>query len=169
MAEGLVDLPGIVRQTVEAFQPEAGQKGIKLDAEPSPPSPLFKGDAGRLAQVIEGLTEAAIRRTDKGGVRLKTWRFAVRGGRTDSPVRIPEGYQLDDGLWAGVRVIDTSSGLSPETEVALNAAETDPEAGKTGPGLSMGELRMIAESLDGGLIPERGARTNSIMLLIPIA
>jgi hypothetical protein len=33
----------------------------------------------------------------------------------------------------------------------------------------MGELRMIAESLDGGLIPERGATTTSVTLLIPIA
>jgi GAF domain-containing protein/CheY-like chemotaxis protein len=169
MAEGLVDLPGIVRQTVEAFQPEAEQKGLRLEAEPSPPSPLFRGDGGRLAQVIEGLTEAAIRRTARGGVLLRTWRFAVRGGRADSLVPIPDGYQLDDGLWAGVRVTDSSSGLSPETEVALTAAATDPEAGKTGPGLSMGELRMIAESLDGGLIPERGATTTSVTLLIPIA
>jgi hypothetical protein len=119
--------------------------------------------------VIEGLTEAAIRRTERGGIVLKTWRFAVRGGRTDSPTPIPDGYQLDDGLWAGVRVSDTSSGLSPDTETALTSSATDPEAGKTGPGLSMGELRMIAESLDGGLIPERTPTSTTISFLLPIA
>jgi CheY-like chemotaxis protein len=168
MAEGLVDLPGLVRQTVDLLRPEAQRKGLMLEAEPSLPSPLFKGDAGRLAQVIEGLVESSIRRTERGGVGLKTWRFAVRSGRTDSPVPIPEGYQLDDGLWAGVRVSDTSPGLSTDTEVALTSSETDPEAGKTGPGLSMGELRMIAESLDGGLIPERTAKSTVITLLVPI-
>jgi CheY-like chemotaxis protein len=169
MAEGLVDLPGLVRQTVEVLRPEAERKGLTLEAEPSPPSPLFKGDAGRLTQVIEGLAEAAIRRTEKGRVVLKTWRFAVRGGRTDSPVPIPDGYQLDDGLWAGVRVTDSSRGLSPDTETALTSAATDPEAGKTGPGLSMGELRMIAESLNGGLIPERTPTSTVISFLLPIA
>ncbi|HLB64421.1 MAG TPA: GAF domain-containing protein [Anaerolineales bacterium] len=169
MAEGLVDLPGLVRQTVEVLRSEAERKGLSLEAEPSPPSPLFKGDSGRLIQVIEGLTEAAIRRTNKGGIILRTWRFAVRGGRTDSPIAIPDDYQLDDGLWAGVRVSDTSAGLSPDTESALSSASTDPEAGKTGPGLSMGELRMIAESLDGGLIPERGRTGTSISFLLPIA
>jgi signal transduction histidine kinase len=139
-----------------------------LEFEPSSASPLFKGDSGRLTQVIEGLVEASIRRTEKGGISLRTWRFAVRAGRTDSPIPIPEGYQLDDGLWAGVRVSDSSSGLSTDTESALTSSATDPESGKTGPGLSMGELRMIAESLDGGLIPERSPTATVITFLVPI-
>jgi signal transduction histidine kinase len=142
---------------------------LKLSAESYPPLPLFPGDENRTSQVLEGLTTAAIRRTSKGRVMLKTYRIAISRGLSESRVPLPAYVHLSDGIWEAVSIIDTSSGLSPDTQRALTSALTDPEAGKTGPGLSMGEIRMIAESLGASLWHEQTHAGSAITFAIPVA
>lgn len=169
LAAELVDLPGVAQQVVEILQIEASRKGLKLSAESYPPLPLFPGDENRTSQVLEGLTTAAIRRTNKGRVMLKTYRIAISSGLSESRVPLPANVHLSDGIWEAVSIVDTSSGLSPDTQRALNSALTDPEAGKTGPGLSMGEIRMIAESLGASIWHEQTHAGAAITFAIPVA
>lgn len=162
-----VDLPGLAQQVVEALQGEARRKGIALVTEPTGPMPMFPGEPGRIAQVVEGLTAAAIRRTPRGRVAVRTHRFSVRGGRPDESVLLPSDVEVPDGSWAAVTVLDTSPGLSPDTQRALTSPSADPEAGKTGPGLSMGEIRMIAESLGAVLWYEQSPVGVKILFAVP--
>ncbi len=79
-----------------------------------------------------------------GRVVVQTHLLSIRSGRPDKRDVVPPKVKLSDGMWAVIRVSDTSPGLSEATQYALTAPRADPEAGKTGPGLSMGEIRMIA-------------------------
>ncbi len=169
LVRSFVDLPRLVEQAVEAMQQEATRKGLTLISESAPTMPIFPGDGDRIRQVISGLVAIAIRRTSQGGVVLKPSRFAVRQGRPDRQLPLPPSVQLNDGLWGMVTVIDTSAGLSPDSELTATAPTTDLEDGTTGPGLSMGEIRMIAESLGGYLWREHAPSGATISFAIPVS
>ena len=72
-----------------------------------------------------------------------------------------------DGNWAAVRVSDSSPGLSPDTIRAITAPETNPQEGKMGPGLSMGEIRLIVESMGGVMWYEHTPASTSITFALP--
>ncbi len=166
-AKDLVDLPGIIMQILDQYQPIAVEKGLELVAEPAFPIPLFTGDHDRIRQVIEALVEKAFLRTRRGRIVLEVHRFeALRGVSSEMP--LPPGQPLEDGMWLGVRVADTSSGLSPDTIRALSTDRAEPDMGKAGPGLSMGEIRMITESLGGVLWFDQTPASTSITLALPM-
>ncbi|MFN2274926.1 MAG: GAF domain-containing protein, partial [Anaerolineales bacterium] len=141
-AEQLVDLPKLIAEAVDSMRPVARQKGLLLNAEQADPIPLFEGDKEKVRQVLEALVAAAIRRTKRGRVILETHRFEVLRSQSDEfPLTV--NVEMHDGAWAAVRVSDSSSGLSPDTVQAITASDTNPLSGSMGPGLSMGEIRMI--------------------------
>jgi len=166
-AQHFVNVPGLVDETVEELRSEAEQKGLELRTERPGPIPLIPTDRSRLRQVIEGLIAASIRRTEGGHVTIRTQLLSVRAGRPDKRVSVPPKLKLPDGMWAVVSVTDTSPGLSDDTQYALSAPKADPEAGKTGPGLSMGEIRMIAESLGGFVWHESREEGPAITFVVP--
>ncbi len=163
----LVDLPGLVLQIVEEIRPAAARHGLELITEPGVPVPLFSGDHSRTRRVIEALVIAAIRRTNRGRIVLGVHRFEVREGRSDD-LPLPDMPQLGDGMWVAVRVADTSAGLSPDTVRALTADQVDPDSGQVGAGLTVGEIRMIAESLSGTLWYDQTPASTSITFALPI-
>jgi signal transduction histidine kinase len=166
-SSALVNLPALLESIADELQPSATQRGLTLIVETGPPIPLFRGDSGRTRRVIETLVTAAIRRTSRGRVVLETHRFEVQDGQSDS-LPLPENLYPSDGIWAAVRVSDTSPGLTPETIRALTNDAADPSIGQLGPGLSMGEIRMIVESVGGILWYEQTPASSTITVALPI-
>jgi signal transduction histidine kinase len=166
-ADQFVDVRSILSEVSDALQLEAARQGLALRLENSePPLPLFRGDSASLYRVLDALTSAAIRRTIGGHVTLSALHMHVDNGRvTGIPTRPP--VPLANGPWAVITVMDTSPGLPKEVSQALAEAQVDPSAGVTGPGLSMGEVRMIVESM-GGFIWQHSRDTGvAITMAIP--
>ncbi len=163
----LVDLPRAIIDTVTNMRPVAQGKGLDLIAERGDPIPIFRGEPDRVNQVLESLVAAAIRRTARGRVVLETHRFEVLRSQSDEfPLTV--NVDIHDGAWAAVRVSDSSPGLSPDTVQAITDTTVDPETGNMGPGLSMGEVRMIVESMGGVMWYEHTPASTSITVALPI-
>lgn len=167
-AGSLVDIARLVRRAVAEHQLMAARRGLNLIVEAETPLTLFPGDGNRVYQVIEALVAAAIRRTSAGRVMIQTHRFEVQDGKSEG-LLLPIDLQLAEGVWSGVTVADSSSGLSPDTVRALTSTEVDPAAGKVGPGLSLGEIRMIVESMGGRLWHLETPASTKITFALPAA
>jgi signal transduction histidine kinase len=162
----LVDIAALVRQVVRELGPVAARRQLELVADLGPGIPLIAGDRGPLLQVIGGLTASAIRRTQRGRIVLDAHTFAVRGGTADS-TSPPDYVFLHDGAWLAITVGDTSSGLSPDTIRALTAPVVESSAGELGPGLAMGEVRLVVESLNGVLWHEQTPAGTIVTVALP--
>ncbi|MDI6849786.1 MAG: ATP-binding protein [Candidatus Saccharicenans sp.] len=88
-----LDLAGVVRSVVEAYQKEAGSKRLYLKME-AEPLPLIAGDAFQLEQMVVNLVDNALRYTEKGGVEvsLKPSAGGVLLSVTDTGIGIPEEH-----------------------------------------------------------------------------
>ncbi len=165
--EQMVDLPRAILETVTNMKPIAQGKGLDLIAERGDPIPIFRGEPERVHQALEALVAAAIRRTARGRVVLETHRFEVLRSQSDEfPLTV--NVDMHDGAWAAVRVSDSSPGLSPDTVHAITNTKVDPGTGNMGPGLSMGEVRMIVESMGGVMWYEHTPASTSITFALPI-
>jgi signal transduction histidine kinase len=167
-AKVLVDLPDLLNQVADTMRPAARRRGLNLIAEDNRPLPLFRGDSSRIKRIVETLVAAAINRTAEGHVVLESNRLEIRDGQSDN-LPPPHNIHLTDGVWAIMRVSDTSSGLSPQTIQALSNPTPDPSTGPLGRGLSMGEIRMIVESMRGVLWYEQTPASAAITIALPIA
>ncbi|TFH34849.1 MAG: HAMP domain-containing histidine kinase, partial [Anaerolineales bacterium] len=166
-AAELVDLPRVINEAVTNMRPVAKGKGLDLIAERGDPIPIFRGEPDRVRQVLEALVAAAVRRTARGRVVLETHRFEVlRSQSAEFPLTV--NVEMHDGAWAAVRVSDSSPGLSPDTVQAITDTRVNPSTGNMGPGLSMGEVRMIVESIGGVMWYEHTPASTSITFALPI-
>ncbi|NPV82543.1 MAG: hypothetical protein HPY46_03025 [Candidatus Aminicenantes bacterium] len=88
-----LDLAAVVGAVVEAYQKEAGKKGLYLKMELEP-LPLIAADAFQIEQLIINLVDNAIRYTEKGGVvvSLKPEAGGVLLRVTDTGIGIPEEH-----------------------------------------------------------------------------
>jgi signal transduction histidine kinase/DNA-binding response OmpR family regulator len=166
-AEEMVDLSSMMQQITKDLQPTAKGRGIELVTEYSTGMPWFHGDGGRIRRIIDTLVTAAIRRTKRGHIALEAHRTEVRNGES-SEIPLPEHIQLSDGFWVVVRVSDSSPGLTRDTVRALSAHDTDPALGQIGPGLSLGEIRIIVESMGGIIWHEHTPASTSILFALPM-
>lgn len=165
-ADGLVDIQGLVREVIEAVQPEARRCGMEIVARPGAAYPHMALDGDRVSQVVDSLLNAGIRRAGRGRVLVEVNRCEVQQGRSRE-VAVPAGLRLRDGPWLVITITDGSPGLSADTLWALSSQTPDPSAGQSGPGLSMGETRMIAESMGGVLWQEQHPGATSITFALP--
>jgi signal transduction histidine kinase/FixJ family two-component response regulator len=166
-ADEMVDLPRSINEAVTNMKPIAQGKGLDLISERGDPIPIFRGEPERVRQVLEALVAAAIRRTARGRVVLETHRFEILRSQSDEfPLTV--NVEIHDGAWAAVRVSDSSPGLSPDTVQAITDMKVDPHTGNMGPGLSMGEVRMIVESMGGVMWYEHTPASTSITFALPI-
>jgi PAS domain S-box-containing protein len=79
MARAPLSARQIAEEAVEAMRPLAGEAGVDLAAEPSPPSaPLVDGDRARVEQVLQNLLSNAVAATPRGGAVRVAYRR--RGG-----------------------------------------------------------------------------------------
>jgi two-component system phosphate regulon sensor histidine kinase PhoR len=133
-----VDVAELVNGCVETTRLQAEQKELRLTAELPADLPALRGDAGRLAEILQNLLDNAVQYTPAGG-RI-TISAAAEGGTvrlqvTDSGIGIPQHEQQ--------RIF--------ERFYRVDAARSR-EAGGTGLGLSI--ARHLAEA-HGGRIEVR--------------
>jgi FixJ family two-component response regulator len=163
----LIDLPTIIRNMIDTWKTTAEDNGLELIYGPSLPVSPFSGQSLPIKQVIENLIGTAINRTDEGRVVVNLHRFEVEDGEADgfSP---PETISLKDGMWVAVTIADSSSGLSPDAALALTSEEVQPSMGNEGPGLSMGEIRLIAQSIGAVLWYDQTPAGTTVVFSFPI-
>jgi signal transduction histidine kinase len=164
----IVDLPTIIHEIIETWTPKAAKRGLELIYGPSLPITPFPGKSFPVRQVIENLIAFAINRTVEGRVVLNLHRFEVEGGKADG-FSAPEDLTFEDGMWLAVTVADPGPGLSADAALALTSDEVDPSMGKEGSGLSMGEIRMIADSVDAVLWYDQVPAGTTVIFAFPVA
>jgi len=162
-----IDLPLIIRTTIEKCKPAAEDHGLELIYGPSLPISPISGKSLPVQQIVENLVNAAISRTNEGRVVLNLHRYDVENGHADgfSP---PEYISLEDGMWLAVTIADSSPGLSPEVAQALINDEVSPSMGREGSGLSMGEIRLVADSIGGVLWYDQTPTGTTIIFSFPV-
>ncbi len=165
-ADGLLNLSELARQVVDELALAAAQRELELVVDADPAVPLVHLDHDQAQRVIQGLTAAAIRRTQGGRVVLGVHAFHVRAGRSET-FTLPGQPKFRDGAWLAVRVADTSGGLSPDTQRAFQGSAPDPSAGRFGPGLSMGAMRLIVDSLGGHMWHDQTPASTTITFAVP--
>jgi K+-sensing histidine kinase KdpD len=154
-AEALVDIPEMLRSLASQTEPVAAKRGVALESRKIE-MPLLHGEKARIRQVLEALIAASLRRSEKGRIVLDATRFTVADGQTQG-LSLPFGVQPADGAWVAISVADNGTPLTSDILTALTAPEVDPAAGALGYGLSMGEIRMIVESMGGLMWYEQSA------------
>lgn len=164
---GIVDLTTIVEDAIDEWKPTANEFGLELILGPSLPITPFSGNPQPILQVVKNLIGSAISRTKEGRVVLNLHRFDVEGGEADG-MSPPEGLDLKDGLWMGITVADSGKGLSEDTINALTNKEVDPSAGQEGPGLSMGEIRLISESIGASIWHDQTPAGTTLIFALPV-
>lgn len=164
---GIVDLPTIVADAIEEWKPTANEFGLELILGPSLPITPFTGDPQPILQVVKNLIGSAINRTKEGRVVLNLHRFDVKNGEADG-MSPPEDLELKDGLWVGITVADSGKGLSEDTINSITDKEIDPSAGQEGPGLSMGEIRLISESIGASLWHNQTPAGTTLIVALPV-
>jgi GAF domain-containing protein/CheY-like chemotaxis protein len=142
----MIDLTEILQEVIDTWKPNADEHGIELIFGPSLPISPLPGERLPVYQILENLVSAGINRTPEGRVVCNLHRFDVEAGEADgfSP---PDHISLEDGVWLAVTIADSSPGLPADVIQALSSEEPNPSLGREGPGLSMGEIRMIAQSI----------------------
>ena len=166
-AADMLALPDLVRQISAEAEKVAARQGITLEVLPDPGMPLLRTDESRIRKVLEALVASSLRRSTTGSIILETNHFNVERGRSDG-LSLPFGVRLSDGLWAAVSVGDSGTPLTGDIVEALTSSQNDPAAGPLGRGLSMGEIRMIVESLGGRLWFEQSSGGVRITFCVPV-
>jgi signal transduction histidine kinase len=130
-----VDLAAVVSAALEAVQPAADAKGIRIQRVIEPLADVVNGDPGRLQQIVWNLTANAIKFTPRGG------RVQVVVARVNSHVEI--------------RVSDTGEGIAPEflPLVFERFRQSDASPGRMhgGLGLGLAVVKQLVE-LHGGQV-----------------
>jgi GAF domain-containing protein/CheY-like chemotaxis protein len=166
-AGDLVDLQEVVAAVVKELKPEAERNNVELLVHPGPQVPHLSTDRAQVRMILISLISSSMRRMGRGRVDIATSRFDVSKGRS-ADHSIPGGLTLRDGMWEAVSVSDNSQGYSPDTLYALTAQSADPNAGRDGPGLSMGETRLMAQALGGVLWHSKPPSGTCITFALPV-
>jgi PAS domain S-box-containing protein len=130
-----VDLPDIVRNAIDAVNPAADAKHIRIESVLDPRASPVSGDPERLQQILWNLLSNAVKFTNKGG------KVQVHLGRVDSHVE--------------VLVNDTGIGIAPEFLPHVFERFRQADAGiareRGGLGLGLAIARQLTE-MHGGTI-----------------
>jgi DNA-binding NarL/FixJ family response regulator len=164
---GTIDLPFIVEEAIEEWKDTANEFGLEIILGPSLPITPFPGNPHPVEQIVKNLIGSAINRTKEGRVVLNLHRFDVENGKADG-MSPPDDFELQDGLWVGVTVADSSAGLTEEAIRALTSDDIDPNAGKFGPGLSMGEIRLISDSIGASIWHDQTPAGTTLIFALPV-
>ena len=122
LEKAALDLPALVRASVDSSRPAASANGIALEVDLSPVSAPVLADPARLQQVITNLMGNSLKFTPRGG------RVAVR--------------LVQEGSTAVLTVTDSGSGIRPDAlpfvfERFRQASIADTKAGGLGLGLAI--------------------------------
>ncbi len=134
----MVDVRGLVHQTLELFDEELKSLGIKQEAWIAPQVPLVRADSDQLVKAFHNLIRNAIQAMPRGG-ELRVEASLCTSGSQQADVSPPP---VDD--WLAVSFKDTGQGISEETlKTIFNPFFTTKDTG-TGLGLAITH-KVIAE------------------------
>jgi signal transduction histidine kinase/CheY-like chemotaxis protein len=130
-----VELPAVIAAAVEAVQPAADARGVRLQQSIEPPGQVVHGDPARLQQVVWNLLSNAVKFTPRGG------RVHVVLARVGSHVQL--------------RVSDTGEGIAAEFLPMLferfRQADSGAARAHGGLGLGLALVKQLVE-LYGGTV-----------------
>jgi signal transduction histidine kinase/DNA-binding response OmpR family regulator len=136
-------LSGLLKATLDTFQPQVSTKGLTLHAEIDTGSQdTLVGDPTRVRQILFNLLGNAIKFTERGGVRVRAGTMPLGGGSTR----------------ATLAVTDTGIGMSGEQLARLFQpfvqadSSTTRQFGGTGLGLSI--VRRLTQAMGGDVAVE---------------
>ena len=145
-----IDLPHVLTGTLGLMQCQATTKGLQIHSTIDPDVPaFFRGDAGRLRQVLINLLNNAIKFTAQGEIGL----------------RISLDRQSDEMALVRFRVSDTGIGIPPEVQERLFQAFAQADASTTrkygGTGLGLAICKQLVSKMHGEIgvesSPENGS------------
>jgi PAS domain S-box-containing protein len=144
------NLAQLVREEVRKQQPLAEKKGQQLRLTGCQSLPIW-GNADHLRQVVRNLVNNAIKYTGEGGTI--TCECRLRGEETEWGADWPGRADLPPGRWAGLRVIDTGTGVAPQDLPHLfeRFYRVQAQGNVSGTGLGLAIARELVE-LHGGQI-----------------
>ncbi|MEK7466676.1 MAG: HAMP domain-containing sensor histidine kinase [Planctomycetota bacterium] len=128
-----VDLPAVVKESLELFRPRAEHRGVVLEARGGG-EVLFTGDSGRVRRIVDNLVANALEATPAGG-------------------RVTVATSAKDGK-AELRVEDTGGGIPDAVKQKLFDAFNSDKPGGTGLGLAT--VKRLAEEMGGTIAVESG-------------
>ena len=167
-----VDCGALVEQVVRTLAPAALKRRVQLNAEVQDQLPLLLADADRLRQVLNNLTENALKFTPKGGTVIVSTRKVMLATEDLSGLG---GVVLgvDQRPAIELRVTDTGIGI-PENErdrvfdafYQVDSSSTR-EVGGTGLGLSI--VKRLVDAHDGTVKVEGNEpQGSSFVVTVPI-
>jgi PAS domain S-box-containing protein len=147
-----VDLATVVAHSVEAIQPAADAKGVRLIVEP-PADPIYVPvDADRIQQVLWNLLSNGVK-------------FTPAGGRVTVAI-VP----TPDGEWVDLTVRDTGIGISPDFAPHLfeRFTQADSRLGREhgGLGLGLAIARHLVELHSGSIRAESAGANRGAMFVV---
>jgi signal transduction histidine kinase len=164
----LVDISKLLREIGEQTTAEFPGREVQFTDEAARRIPLFPGDEGRVRMVIDALVRAALGRAESSRVEFGARRAEVREGRWGG-LAVPEHVHVMDGLWAVVQVADDGPPLPSADVWALTGPLADPSEGAMGRGLSMGEIRLIVQSMGGAIWHQGTDDSVEISVALPMS
>jgi PAS domain S-box-containing protein len=90
------DLNQVIEEAIDGIRPQAEEKGLELQWEPSKPLPLVQSNPERLRQVMDNLLTNAVKYTQQGGwiaVSTETDRGNIAVSVADNGIGIPPAQQ----------------------------------------------------------------------------
>ncbi len=133
-----VDLPELMRDTLELMQVRAESKAIELGIDVLGPVPRrIDTDPVRLRQIVVNLVGNAIKFTERGGVRIR--------------------LRVDPGAHGALEIAVRDTGIGVEPEAAARLFQPFAQADESmtrrfgGTGLGLAISRRLAELLGGGI------------------
>ncbi len=152
LRRGDTDCGALVNQVVKTLAPAAMKREVQLLSEVSEPLPSLSADADRLRQVLNNLTENALKFTPKGGrVVVSTRKVALSEEEESGVSGVVLGVNQRPAI--ELRVSDTGIGVPEgERERVFDAfyqvdSSSTREVGGTGLGLSI--VKRLVDAHDG--------------------
>jgi two-component system sensor histidine kinase ResE len=149
-----VKIDEVIRKMIHTTEPKANAKNITLSYHPCTPSPVIRGDYGRLSQVLFNLLDNAIRHTTNGG------KIMVETEMHEAYVRIS--------------INDNGSGIPKEqlSYVWERFYRVDPSRTKVsgGTGLGLAIVKQIIEGHQGSVdITSESGEGTRVTITLPIS
>jgi signal transduction histidine kinase/CheY-like chemotaxis protein len=152
------DLGDLVEEVTELLSSHAQPKGIALVSEVSPEIPsAFRGDPGRLRQVLVNLVGNAVKFTERGEI----------------VVRVSLDSRDDAAVTARFSVRDTGIGIPVETQAKIFDAFTQADGSTTrkfgGTGLGLTISRQLVEMMGGTIrVESEPGKGSDFIFTVPL-
>jgi DNA-binding response OmpR family regulator len=166
-SEKLVNIHNVIEEVTTLMGKQAATKNLKLSLQEKARLPMWRGDGTRVSYCLEALLTASLDRTQQGGITVEVNRVHITD-RLPADLPVAEYLILHPGYWAAIAIRDTSPGLGDEVHEILTAEKADPAAGKMGPGLTMGEVRLMIESMGGALWAANPQQGTEVWMVFPL-